>query len=125
MKRVLVIEDNADTSLMLVCALRGFGYLASSVARREFAIQAVIVEAPHTVFVDLFMAGDSIDTFCAQMRSIRPNVKVVLMSAANSAAVAEVSFRNDISFLLKPFEPKAMCAFVDNVLESGDYVAVP
>jgi two-component system response regulator RegA len=99
MRRVLVVENEADFAEALIYILREEGFEAV-VAR---SIAAARTEAarfdPHVVLVDHLLDGETSDELVAE---IAPARRVVLMSASSSSR--RLAERHGLDFVAKPFD---------------------
>lgn len=122
MKRVLIIDDNVDTCEMLEALLLGEGYCAESLTDRGKAIDKVIAFAPHVVICDYTMEGVSFETFREQLKTIRREIKLVLLTGSGKGiSYAQI---NGVCCLKKPLDLSRLKEVIDGVLESGEHASV-
>ncbi|HKU41965.1 MAG TPA: response regulator [Polyangiales bacterium] len=118
---VLVVEDNDAVRIMLCRILRALGYR--------------VIEAPHAkgALEQCERAGASIDLLISdvvmpdmsgldlayQLRTVRPGLRVLLMSGYSGLAVTRHGeLGTDLPFLQKPFNPDTVARKVREVLEN-------
>ncbi len=86
-ERILVVDDDPLMVRTLCDVLRHFGYEADGLASGEAAVEAVTRNPPAAVVMDIRMAGMSGVEALRQMRELRPNLPVILMTAHSSTEV--------------------------------------
>ncbi len=122
MKRVLIIDDDTDTCEMLELLLIGEGYNAQAISDRSKAIEKVITFSPHVVICDYYMNGISFETFREQLRTIRREIRIVLLTGSpKGISYAQI---NGICCLKKPLDLDHLKSVIDGVLESGEHVSI-
>jgi PAS domain S-box-containing protein len=112
--RVLVVEDNRDTSALLRDLLEGEGYEVESVASGEAALD-VLAEAPEVelLVLDLMLPGMSGYDVIEQLRA-RPELvtlPILVLSALSNTAARVRGLRDGADdFMTKPFLPEELIA---------------
>ncbi|HUO02428.1 MAG TPA: response regulator [Rhizomicrobium sp.] len=101
--RVLIIDDNAILIDALQDGLRLMGHEVQSSARGTDALRLMHLLDPHVVVADLIMPEFDIFDAFAQMRKIRPSVKIIAISG-NQHLLTLASKRGANYVLSKPFD---------------------
>lgn len=120
--RVLVVEDDQNTSALLRDLLEGEGYQVESVATGEAALSA-LESAPETdlVVLDLMLPGMSGYDVIEQLRS-RPDlgqIPVLVLSALSSPSARVRGLRDGADdYMTKPFLPEEVLARVRTLITS-------
>ncbi|OHB73388.1 MAG: histidine kinase [Planctomycetes bacterium RBG_13_63_9] len=92
-------EDQFRTALSEQLSVRGFRVL--DVSNGEDAIKTVRHENPEVVILDQKMPGmDGIQTL-KEIRKVRPEVQVIMLTGHGSIESARMSGKNDVSFYLE------------------------
>ena len=121
MQRVLIIDDHEDTSDFYAHSLRD-AYETLITRYRDDALTAVFEFSPDIVLIDRrFMRGSN--TFVAQMKAIRSDIKLVLISGSDDGEEAAAAM--DIFHTMKPISGKGLRLLVANLIkdEQGAVVA--
>ena len=125
-RRILVVDDEAAARTGLERILGGEGYLATSAANGEEAIEVAKREAFDAVITDLRMPGISGIELIAELRELSPHVPVVVATAFGDVQSAVQAMRAGADdYVTKPFSPKELVARVRALLrrrvpEAGD-----
>lgn len=86
MRRVLVVEDDAEAVRMLGFALRESGYEVATAATGYLALGEVAKRDPDVILLDLYLsAGMNGGEFLAQYRRTGGRAKVIVISGAARA----------------------------------------
>lgn len=119
--RVLIVEDEAITAMVLVHQLEALGAaVVGTAASGEQACALATAHGPDAIVMDIGLAGD-MDGIAAAA-SIRQSLDapIVFASGYTTADVSERA-RNvpNSAFLGKPADPKAIHALLQQLLENG------
>ncbi len=107
--RVMVVDDEAPLRLAARHLLEAEGFEVSEAERGEEALTRLDSVAPHVVVTDLRMPGMSGLELLRTIRSRRPEVEVILVTAHGSVETAVEALRDGAyHFLLKPIDPVDM-----------------
>ncbi len=120
--RILVVEDNQDTSALLRDLLEGEGYQVESVATGEAAL-AALESAPETdlVVLDLMLPGMSGYDVIEQLRSRSDlgQIPILVLSALSSPSARVRGLRDGADdYMTKPFLPEELLARVRTLVTS-------
>lgn len=128
--RILVVDDEADISMILTVTLRRAGYEVSRAADGIEALEAIRRQPPDLVLLDMMMPrADGIET----LRGIREHaptarVPVIMLTAKAALADKMAAFdRGADDYVAKPFEPAEVLARVQALLKrtSDSRIATP
>jgi two-component system response regulator FlrC len=105
----LVVEDDEALRDALLITLEAAGYRASGADGGPAALALIDRQAFHMVISDLRMAPMDGLQLLAEIRSRKPGLPVLLMTAFGDVDKAVAAMRGGAcDFMLKPFEPKAL-----------------
>jgi len=103
-KRVLIVEDDPDTSMTLAETLRDSGYRVLTAMDRDEATSILQSDEVDTVLLDYMMPGQSASQFLHRVRNVYPNLRIILSTTANRVeAVARMLGIPE--FIAKPIIP--------------------
>jgi len=116
-RTVLVVEDDIDTSDVILMILSLHGYAMRVANNRALALNLLREhEEPDVMVVDWHMAGTILDIFVAEVRRLYPAITIVLISAdpdlKEKAAELEIPH-----CLQKPFEVEGLVRLIDTVVQ--------
>ncbi|MCZ7578010.1 MAG: response regulator [Dehalococcoidia bacterium] len=117
--RVLVVDDEAAVRSVLVRALVLWGYEVDAAHDGEAALAHLsrLPDGYACVLLDLTMPGIGGEATYRELKQIKPDVPVVLMSGyAPEAAIASLSEHPPAGFLQKPFDIETLRATVQSAL---------
>ena len=102
--RVLVVEDEPEVGAMLLEVLVQLGYTVELADRGAGALQHVPVFEPDVVLLDLTMPGSRGDETYRDVRAIRADIPIILMSGYSHQEASTLFEGEDLAgFLQKPF----------------------
>jgi len=112
MRRILIVEDDADAMRMLGYALRQNGYEVAEAATGYLALSQVAMRDPDLILLDLFLSGGMNGAeFLAQYRRDGGHAKVIVISgAARGDPIARDLVVEE--FVGKPFELERLLQLV-------------
>jgi CheY-like chemotaxis protein len=122
MKKILIIDDHAQTRQLVKWTLAESGYELYEASNGDSGLQIANHIKPDLVLLDVVMPG-ALDGFkvCEQLRA-SPTfaaVKIVLLSANDlpkDRAQGQQAGAN--AYLVKPFKPAGLRGLIDKLLES-------
>lgn len=102
---MLVAQDEADVSAMLVTALRFLGFDAHPVATGAEAIDAVLHRQPDAVLLDMMLPDLDGAEVCRRLRTAGNNTPVLFLSARDTVAdkCHALAMGGD-DYITKPFD---------------------
>jgi len=118
LKRILLIEDNADVRTMLCDALKEAGYEVVAVADGNAGIEAQRRAPADVVVTDLFMPEkEGLETI-AELRKGFPETKIIAISGGSRLRIPLADHLTTAralgadAVLRKPFDPGELVAIV-------------
>jgi DNA-binding response OmpR family regulator len=119
-KKILIVEDDADTVDMMKCALRSPEYDLEECESLAQAVPILHSFSPDVALLDLSTCDIPIAEFaplCA------PKTRIIIVSA--SARLSEVAVELKMRFFLgKPFDPQTLIRLINDAIVSGEHAAV-
>jgi two-component system phosphate regulon response regulator PhoB len=126
--RILVVEDNADTSALLRDLLEAEGYDVASVATGEAAFEALAVTPDiDLVVLDLMLPGMSGYEVIERMRALPElaDLPVLVLSALSSPSARVRGLREGADdYVGKPFDPSELLARIEAMIRRARRVGV-
>ena len=126
MKRVLIVDDNADSREILRSLLELEGYEVHLARDGEQALQLQRSAPADVVLTDIFMPDkDGVETI-RDLCSEFPQTKIIAMSGAANYKVDYLSLSLELGaakVLRKPFDSEALLQALREVLGPGDRVS--
>ncbi len=116
---VLVVEDQLDVLEIVVDVLETYGYTVLQAQSGDEALALCERETGeiNLVLTDAIMPGMSGSTLLDQLKQIRPQTKVLLMSGyTDDVMVRHGVSQSKVAFIQKPFGPRELAAKVGAVL---------
>lgn len=122
MKKILIIDDHAQSRQLVKWALADAGYGLHEASTGESGLRIANHTKPDLVLLDVVMPGD-LDGFkvCEQLRASTDfaGVKIVLLSANDHPSDRERGQQVGANaYLVKPFKPAALRGLVEKLLAS-------
>lgn len=115
-QRVLVVEDEPDTTFLLKHILRSAGYNVLSASSGPEAIRKLAEVKPHLVLLDLMMPGmDGWETF-SYLRKISDVPVMIISAISNKEEVVRALHLGVDDYLTKPFLNAEVVARVEAIL---------
>jgi PAS domain S-box-containing protein len=117
---VLVVDDDPAVRAVMCLALRARGYTVLE-AGGAAAARAAARGHPgpiHLAVIDVLTPGGAGDALGAELRAVRPDLRVLFVSGYTGDAPDDGEHRDD-PFLPKPFTPTDLAAKVRAVLDRG------
>ena len=125
-RRVWVVDDDRSVRFVLATALRDAGYEVDGFENAASALAALRVRgAPDLLFTDVRMPGEDGLKLLDRLKSVHPQLPVIVMSAYTDVASTASAFRGGAhEFLSKPFDLDDAVALAARALPAG-HVAKP
>jgi CheY-like chemotaxis protein len=122
MKKILIIDDHAQTRQLVKWALAESGYELYEASNGDSGLQIANHIKPDLILLDVVMPGD-LDGIkvCEQLRASPTfsGVKIVLLSANDQPKDREQGQQAGANaYLVKPFKPAALRGLLAKLLES-------
>ena len=123
MKRLLIVEDQADLRKLVCMMLEFEGYDLHEAANGAEGLRKAIEVLPDLILLDVMMPGE-LDglAVCARVRAepVLRQTRVVLMSARSQPGDVEVGVRAGAdAYLVKPFSPLRLIETIERLLPAG------
>ena len=121
---ILIVDDDLGIRTSLSLLLKRAHYEVTAVARPKEAIAIVRREAPQLVLLDmnfsLSTSGDEGLTLLKQMKLLRPDVPIILITAWGSIQLAVEGMRaGAFDFITKPWNNIALLERIETALEAA------
>ena len=115
---VLIVDDDAAMRQMLVSLLRERGLAAADAASAELALERLREAEYGAVLSDVKMPGCSGIDLVGEIRRLRPETPVILMTAFGSIDSAVEAMRaGAYDYVAKPFDPDTLLLTLERALE--------
>ena len=116
--QILVVDDDTAMREMLVSLFHDRGYRAQQACSAAEALEKAGDESFDVILSDIRMARKTGIEMLCELRELRPDTPVVLMTAFGSIDSAVESMRaGAFDYITKPFEPDAVLLTVERALE--------
>ncbi len=117
-RKLLVVEDDLAMREMLVSLFEERGFSVQQAASADEAVECLRDVEYDVVLSDIKMPGRSGIEMVGEIREMRPETPVVLMTAFGSIdSVIESMRAGAFDYITKPFEPEAVMLTVDRAIE--------
>jgi two-component system response regulator AtoC len=115
---LLVVDDDRAMRAMLASLFKERGFDVSEASSADAALESASAQEPDVVVSDIRMPGRDGIELVGELRRLRPETPVVLMTAFGTIDSAVTAMRaGAFDYLTKPFEPEAVAFAVDRALE--------
>lgn len=115
---ILVVDDDEDILRLLAMRLRARGFRISTATSAEEALVRIAVEAPRVVVSDVRLPGRDGLALFEEIRSTRPSLPVILLTAHGSIPDAvEATSRGVFGYLTKPFDSQVLLEKIELALQ--------
>jgi two-component system response regulator HydG len=117
-RTVLIVDDDAAMRQMLESLFREQGYAVQEAGSADEAIERARETEFDAVLSDIKMPGKSGIEMVGELRQLRPETPVVLMTAFGSIDSAVEAMRaGAFDYITKPFEPEAVLLTLERAVE--------
>lgn len=117
MRRVLVVDDDADLRQLLSTYLSRHGYDVLLLPNTEQLDAYIDRYSPHLIILDLMMPGEDGMAACRRLRGKSDLTPIVMLTARDETIDRIVGLEMGADdYLGKPFEPRELLARVEAVL---------
>ncbi len=115
--QILVLDDEKEIRDLVGRILKRKGYNYYSVANAEEAKNYLQSEKVDLVLCDIDMPGQSGLDFCRDLKTLRPDVAVVMVTGFDDPDIANRAIKaGAYGYVVKPIEPNDLLIYIDNVL---------
>lgn len=117
--RVMVVDDEAVIREGLRRALEGEGFAVETSASGQLAMERLLEEDFDLVITDLKMPGMSGMEVLSTLRSLRPDIPVIMITGYAMVETAVEAMKHGAAdYISKPFKPQEIIAKVNSALET-------
>jgi two-component system, OmpR family, response regulator ResD len=121
--RVLVVEDDATVAEVVRSYLARAGFTVEHAADGPTALAVAARTRPDLVVLDLMLPGLSGLEVCDRLRSARPDLAVVMLTALGEESDRVIGLEHGADdYLVKPFSPRELVLRVQSVLRRSGVV---
>ena len=115
---ILVVDDDEDILRLLSMRLRARGFRVTTAASAEEALARIAVSPPRAVVSDVRLPGRDGLALFEEIRSTRPSLPVILLTAHGSIPDAvDATSRGVFGYLTKPFDSQLLLEKIDQALQ--------
>jgi len=123
---VLIIDDDLDLLRLLTLRLQAWGFRVATATSAEEALARIAVDAPQLVVSDIRLPGKDGLALFAEIRSTRPTLPVILLTAHGTIPDAVQAMSCGVfSYLTKPFDSKVLREKIEQALQLSPASASP
>jgi DNA-binding response OmpR family regulator len=116
---ILVVEDEQNICDVIVEILGQLGYEARVAGTAAEAVTIAKAERPDAILLDIVLPDGRGTTVLDQLRKLRPDVPVVMVTAnADEALARETLKRGAFDYLTKPFNLQHLARVLEAALAS-------
>ena len=117
--RVMVVDDEAVIREGLRRTLEGEGFAVETSASGQLAMERLLDEDFDLVITDLKMPGMSGMEVLSTLRSLRPDIPVIMITGYAMVETAVEAMKHGAAdYIAKPFKPQEILAKVNSALET-------
>jgi DNA-binding response OmpR family regulator len=122
MKKILIVDDDAEFRSNLTEVLAGAGYQADGAASAQEAIARSETEEFDIILLDFMMPRmNGVDSLLT-LRRVRPKAKVIMITAFATVENAVAAIKKGASdYIAKPFKIEALLTTIRRVLEEARF----
>jgi len=120
MKKILIIDDDAELRSHLTEILTGAGYQAAEAASGREGVERAIAEDHDVVLLDLIMPKTSGSDVLVELRKVSPRSRIIMLTAfATIENAVDAMKRGASDYVSKPFKIDDLLAKIRRVLEEA------
>lgn len=119
LKKILIVDDDADIMEMLNAMLEGQGWHVLNAASGEQALRILREEHPDLVLLDIMMPRMNGIEVLREARRVAPGMRVIMTTAyGDVGSYLESMDLGACEYLNKPFETSELLAMISRVAAS-------
>jgi PAS domain S-box-containing protein len=121
-ERILVVDDEVDITDMLSIGLERMGYEVAAMNDPTETIE-LVAEDPslwHAAIIDHLMPGMQGAMLAAKLKSLRPELMVILCTGLDDGAVRRQAGAAIDAFFVKPVEPEQLAAAIRDLAKRSE-----
>jgi len=118
-KKILIIEDDADTRLALSIRLKASGYAVALAADSASAMGVSLREKPHLILLDLGLPGGDGFLLMARLKQhpVLERTPIIVLTALDPAANKDRSLKaGAVAFFSKPADNQELLAAIQDAI---------
>ncbi|HUS01509.1 MAG TPA: response regulator [Chitinophagaceae bacterium] len=117
MKRILVVDDNADILDVVRIFLESNGYEVLTVSKGDNILNDVVNYSPQIILLDVYLRGSNGVEICNNLKSnsSTKHIPIIMFSAQTSDYLILRKCAAD-DFIPKPFDEKVLIEKISNLL---------
>lgn len=127
-KRVLIVEDEADTRIAIREILERAGYEAAEAADGPEGLAKAENLCPHVILLDVRMPGLDGYEVCQGLKE-NPKTRttpVIFLTAVQDDTLNRLAYAaGGVACITKPFRAEALIAVIEAAVASGERRAIP
>jgi DNA-binding response OmpR family regulator len=123
MKRILVVDDNADILDIVRIFLERNGYEVCTISKGDDILNDVVNYSPQIILLDVYLRGSNGVEICNQLKanSSTRHIPIIMFSAqTNDYLILRKCAADD--FIAKPFDEKVLVEKIDHLLKNHEGV---
>jgi DNA-binding NtrC family response regulator len=122
MKKILIVDDDAELRANLSEILRGAGYHTEEAASGKEAIEKAVCEEYDIALLDLIMPGMNGRDTLVELKRINPKTKTIMITAFATVEDAVEAIKKGASdYISKPFKIDELLTTIRRVLEEARF----
>ncbi len=120
-KRILIIEDDEDVSVVFHTILQAAGYHANIADTAQHAIAQITDKFYHAIILDIKLPDMDGTELLTSIREIAPEIKIIIVTGYPSLnnAIDALNWGAD-SYIIKPVDPNELLYIVSEKLMQQD-----
>lgn len=117
-KKILIVEDEALTSMEIEACLEMWGYSSVTAFSGEEAIETALTEEPDLILMDIIIGGKINGIMAAEEIKKEIEVPILFLSAYNDDFIQEkIDTGLEFNLISKPFDSNVLkCAIEEGLL---------
>ena len=113
--RIMIVEDDSEVAESVADLLSHHGYLVEIADNGEVALERAQTEDFSITIMDVHMPVMNGADGCLEIKRIKPEARVVMMTGQDEWVPASVSRVGAEGLLRKPFSPQELMSLVDSI----------
>ncbi len=117
-KPILIVDDEAIVKDSIAAWLNDAGYITETASTGEEALELIEKKDFSIAIIDVRLPGKSGITVLKEIKTIKPKIKSIVITAYPSEGAAEeVKKLGAVDYLIKPFHPEDLEKIILETLE--------
>jgi DNA-binding response OmpR family regulator len=119
MKRILVVDDNADILAVVKIFLERNGFEVLAVSKGDDILNDIVNYSPQIILLDVYLRGSNGVEICNNLKSnsSTKHIPIIMFSAqTNDYLILRKCAADD--FIAKPFDEKILIEKISNLLKT-------